>query len=76
MKKIIIILTTIFIASCAKIKEEEEIRMEFPMEKYVCDNSLQPGIVIFTSPPRINCNELPKSPLWLPKPDWKPDWKE
>ena len=58
------------------IKEEEEIRMEFPMEKYVCDNSLQPGIVIFTSPPRINCNELPKSPLWLPKPDWKPDWKE
>lgn len=61
----------IFMNMIDQIKEQEDYH-----EGYVCDNSLLPGIVIFTEPPRINCNELPESPLWLPKPDDHPLWKE
>ena len=59
-----------------QIKEKEfndrEDEYQSPIDGYVCDSSVEPGSVILTSPPRINCNELPESPLWLPKPDWKP----
>ena len=64
----------IFLDMIDQIKEKEDHR-----EGYVCDSSVLPGLVIQTMPPRINCNELPESPLWLPKPDWKPEhplWKE
>ena len=64
----------IFLDMIEQIKEKEDHR-----EGYVCDSSVLPGLVIHTVPPRINCDELPESPLWLPKPDWKPDhplWKE
>ncbi len=54
-----------------RMKEQEDLR-----EGYVCDSSVEPGLVIQTVPPRINCEGLPESPLWLPKPDRKPDWKE
>ena len=60
-----------FLKMIEKIKEQEDQR-----EGYVCDSSVEPGLVIQTVPPRINCEGLPESPLWLPKPDWKPDWKE
>ena len=36
-----------------------------PIDGYVCDSSVRPGIVIHTFPPKINCDEFPK-------PDWKP----
>ena len=63
-----------FMKMIEKIKDKETSR-----EKFICDSSVLPGLVIQTMPPRINCNELPESPLWLPKPDWKPEhplWKE
>ena len=40
--------------------------------EYVCDNSVEPGVVIQTFPPRINCDEELK-PDWLkeePKKKW------
>ena len=36
-----------------------------PIDGYVCDSSVEPGSVILTYPPKINCDEFPK-------PDWKP----
>ncbi len=50
----------------------KEMRKEERFEGYVCDSSVDPGIVIMTSPPRINCDEEPK-PDWLkeePKKKW------
>ena len=43
----------------------KKIRKEERFEGYICDSSVLPGIVIHTSPPRINCDEEPK-----PKNDW------
>ena len=34
---------------------------------YVCDSSVEPGIVIQTHPPRINCDEELKGYFTLPK---------
>jgi hypothetical protein len=31
---------------------------------YVCDSSVEPGVVIQTFPPKINCDEMPKHPLF------------
>ena len=50
----------------------KKIRKEERFEGYICDSSVLPGIVIHTSPPRINCDEEPK-PDWLkeePKKKW------
>ena len=50
----------------------KEMRREERFEGYVCDSSVLPGVVIQTSPPRINCDEKPK-PDWLkeePKKKW------
>ena len=38
-----------------------------PIDGYVCDSSVEPGAVILTSPPTINCDELndrPEHPLF------------
>ena len=38
-----------------------------PIDGYVCDSSVEPGAVILTSPPKINCDELndrPEHPLF------------
>ena len=43
-----------------------------PIDGYVCDSSVEPGVVIYTYPPKINCDEEPKS-NWLkegPKKKW------
>ena len=34
---------------------------------YVCDSSVEHGVVIQTHPPRINCDEEPKGYFTLPK---------
>ena len=50
----------------------KKIRKEERFEGYICDSSVLPGLVIHTSPPRINCDEEPK-PNWLkeePKKKW------
>ena len=50
----------------------KKIRKEERFEGYICDSSVLPGLVIHTSPPRINCDEEPK-PDWLkeePKKKW------
>ena len=50
----------------------KKMRREERFEGYVCDSAVDPGIVIQTSPPRINCDEEPK-PDWLkeePKKKW------
>ena len=50
----------------------KKMRKEERFEGYICDSSVLPGIVIHTSPPRINCDEEPK-PDWLkeePKKKW------
>ena len=43
----------------------KKMRKEERFEGYICDSSVLPGIVIQTSPPRINCDKAPK-----PKNDW------
>ena len=50
----------------------KKMRKEDRFEGYICDSSVLPGLVIHTSPPRINCSEEPK-PDWLkeePKKKW------
>jgi hypothetical protein len=50
----------------------KKMRKEERFEGYICDSSVLPGIVIHTSPPRINCDEEPKND-WLkeePKKKW------
>jgi len=50
----------------------KKMRKEERFEGYICDSSVESGIVIMTSPPRINCDEEPK-PDWLkeePKKKW------
>ena len=50
----------------------KKIRKEERFEGYICDSSVESGIVIMTSPPRINCDEEPKAD-WLkeePKKKW------
>ena len=50
----------------------KKIRKEERFEGYICDSSVLPGLVIHTSPPRINCDEEPKND-WLkeePKKKW------
>ena len=37
----------------------KKIRKEERFEGYICDSSVLPGLVIHTSPPRINCDEEP-----------------
>ena len=41
------------------LKMIKDMRKEERFEGYICDSSLLPGIVIHTSPPRINCDEEP-----------------
>ena len=38
----------------------KKMRKEERFEGYICDSSVLPGMVIQTSPPRINCDEEPK----------------
>ena len=38
----------------------KKMRKEDRFEGYICDSSVLPGMVIQTSPPRINCDEEPK----------------
>ena len=45
-----------FMKMIEKIKDKETSR-----EKFICDSSVLPGLVIETMPPRINCYELPES---------------
>ena len=50
----------------------KKIRKEERFEGHICDSSVLPGLVIHTSPPRINCDEESK-PDWLkeePKKKW------
>ena len=50
----------------------KKMRKEERFEGYICDSSVLPGLVIQSSPPRINCDEEPK-PDWLkeePKKKW------
>ena len=50
----------------------KKMRKEERFEGYICDSSVLPGLVIHTSPPRINCDEKSK-PDWLkeePKKKW------
>ena len=37
----------------------KKIRKEERFEGHICDSSVLPGLVIHTSPPRINCDEEP-----------------
>ena len=39
-----------------KAKEKEE-----QFKGYICDSSVEPGLVIHTSPPRINCDDIPEN---------------
>jgi len=60
----------IFMEMIDKIKAKEDNVASKP--GYVCDSSVLPGVVIQTSPPRINCDEESK-PDWLkeePKKKW------
>ena len=61
----------IFMNMIDQIKEKEfndrDDEYQSPINGYVCDSSVEPGSVILTSPPRINCDELidrPKHPLF------------
>ena len=60
----------LFMDMIDKIKAKEK---ENPTKLgYVCDSSVNPGVVIQTHPPRINCDEEP-NPDWLkeePKKKW------
>ena len=50
----------------------KKMRKEERFEGYICDSSVEPGVVILTSPPRINCGEE-FIPDWLkeePKKKW------
>ena len=38
----------------------KKIRKEERFEGHICDSSVLPGLVIHTSPPRINCDEEPE----------------
>ena len=38
----------------------KKMRKEERFEGYICDSSVLPGLVIHTSPPRINCDEEPE----------------
>ena len=38
----------------------KKMRKEERFEGYICDSSVLPGLVIQTTPPRINCDEEPK----------------
>ena len=38
----------------------KKMRKEERFEGYICDSSVLPGLVIQSSPPRINCDEEPK----------------
>ena len=42
----------------------KKIRKEERFEGHICDSSVLPGLVIHTSPPRINCDEK-SVPEWL-----------
>ena len=37
-----------------------EMKKEEKFSGYMCDSSVLPGIVIQTSPPRINCDDIPE----------------
>ena len=59
----------LFMAMIDQIKAGER-KIESSATDYVCDSSVDPGIVIQTFPPRINCDEEPN---WLkeePKKKW------
>ena len=42
------------------LKMIKDMRKEERFEGYICDSSVLPGLVIQTTPPRINCDEEPK----------------
>ena len=61
----------IFMDMIDQIREKEfnnrDDEYQSPIDGYVCDRSVEPGAVILTSPPKINCDELndrPKHPLF------------
>jgi len=59
----------LFMAMIDQIKAGER-ENESSNTNYVCDNSVEPGVVVQTFPPRINCDEEPN---WLkeePKKKW------
>ena len=37
---------------------ERELEETIFFDEYVCDNSIEPGVVIQTFPPKINCDEM------------------
>mgnify|MGYP004130875491 CR=1 FL=1 len=59
----------LFMAMIDQIKAGEK-ENESSNTIYVCDSSIEPGVVVQTFPPRINCDEEPN---WLkeePKKKW------
>ena len=54
----------IFMDMIDQIKAGEKEEEKISRSGYVCDNSVLPGVVIQTSPPRINCDEK-SVPEWL-----------
>ena len=62
----------IFMDMIDKIKAKEKENPTKYKPGYICDSSVDPGVVIQTHPPRINCDEELK-PDWLkeePKKKW------
>ena len=56
----------IFMDMIDQIKAEER-ENESSNTNYVCDSSVEPGVVVQTFPPRINCDEELEGYFTLPK---------
>ena len=54
----------IFMDMIDQIREKELEEKTTSFDGYVCDSSVEPGVVIQTFPSKINCDEMPKHPLF------------
>ena len=54
----------IFMDMIDQIREKELEEKTTSFDGYVCDSSVEPGVVIQTFPPKINCDEIPKHSLF------------
>ena len=58
----------IFMDMIDQIREKEfndcDDGYQSPINGYVCDSSVEPGVVIQTFPPKFNCDEMPEHPLF------------
>ena len=54
----------IFMDMIDQIREREFGEKTSSFNGYICDSSVEPGVVIQTFPPKFNCDEMPEHPLF------------